>query len=75
MNKLCSVFDGRCALCLKLLTRDTERKMSCVPGKINVDARGEIVYTHIRYETAVLLLPFTLSDCGRTQISDLKPTA
>uniref|UniRef100_A0A3Q3WE70 SANT and BTB domain-containing protein n=1 Tax=Mola mola TaxID=94237 RepID=A0A3Q3WE70_MOLML len=38
----------RCALCLKLLTRDTERKMSCVPGKINVDARGEIVYTHIR---------------------------
>uniref|UniRef100_UPI0037E95BB1 SANT and BTB domain regulator of class switch recombination isoform X2 n=1 Tax=Semicossyphus pulcher TaxID=241346 RepID=UPI0037E95BB1 len=38
----------RCGLCLKLLTRDTERKISCAPGKINVDARGEIVYTHTR---------------------------
>ncbi|XP_041645797.1 uncharacterized protein KIAA1841 isoform X2 [Cheilinus undulatus] len=38
----------RCGLCLKLLTRDTERKISCVPGKINIDARGEIIYTHTR---------------------------
>uniref|UniRef100_A0A8C4DPR1 SANT and BTB domain regulator of CSR n=1 Tax=Dicentrarchus labrax TaxID=13489 RepID=A0A8C4DPR1_DICLA len=38
----------RCGLCLKLLIKDTERKISCVPGKINIDARGEIIYTHIR---------------------------
>ncbi|KAM8851548.1 SANT and BTB domain regulator of class switch recombination isoform 2-T2 [Synchiropus picturatus] len=38
----------RCSLCLKLLTRDTERKIACVPGKINIDERGEIVYTHSR---------------------------
>ncbi|XP_047458198.1 SANT and BTB domain regulator of class switch recombination isoform X2 [Mugil cephalus] len=41
----------RCALCLKLLTKDTERKISCVPGKINVDARGEIIYTHTRQKS------------------------
>ena len=39
----------RCSLCLKLLTKDTERKISCVPGKINIDSRGNIVYTHSRY--------------------------
>ncbi|CAG6018005.1 unnamed protein product [Menidia menidia] len=38
----------RCGLCLKLLTKDTERKVSCVPGKINIDVRGEIIYTHVR---------------------------
>ncbi|XP_027861716.1 uncharacterized protein KIAA1841 [Xiphophorus couchianus] len=38
----------RCGLCLKLLTKDTERKISCVPGKINVDVRGQIIYTHTR---------------------------
>ncbi|KAI5622822.1 hypothetical protein C0J50_17700, partial [Silurus asotus] len=38
----------RCGLCLKLLTKDTERKISCVPGKINIDHRGDIVYTHSR---------------------------
>uniref|UniRef100_A0A8C5GAS9 SANT and BTB domain-containing protein n=1 Tax=Gouania willdenowi TaxID=441366 RepID=A0A8C5GAS9_GOUWI len=41
----------RCALCLKLLTKDTERKIPCVPGKINVDARGEIIYTHTRLKS------------------------
>ncbi|XP_074532714.1 SANT and BTB domain regulator of class switch recombination isoform X2 [Halichoeres trimaculatus] len=41
----------RCGLCLKLLTRETERKISCVPGKINIDARGEIVYTHTRQKS------------------------
>lgn len=46
----CCVFVGRCALCLKLLTKDTEKKISCVPGKINVDSRGEIIYTHTRYD-------------------------
>lgn len=38
----------RCGLCLKLLTKVTERKISCVPGKINVDQRGDIIYTHVR---------------------------
>ncbi|TSU37056.1 hypothetical protein Baya_12880 [Bagarius yarrelli] len=38
----------RCGLCLKLLTKDTERKISCVPGKINIDDHGDIVYTHSR---------------------------
>lgn len=46
----CCAFVGRCALCLKLLTKDTEKKVSCVPGKINVDSRGEIIYTHTRYD-------------------------
>uniref|UniRef100_A0AAQ4NR89 SANT and BTB domain regulator of CSR n=1 Tax=Gasterosteus aculeatus aculeatus TaxID=481459 RepID=A0AAQ4NR89_GASAC len=41
----------RCGLCLKLLTKDTERKISCVPGKINVDARGEIVYSHTKQKS------------------------
>ncbi|XP_031674678.1 uncharacterized protein KIAA1841 isoform X2 [Oncorhynchus kisutch] len=38
----------RCALCLKLLTKDTERKISCIPGKININPRGDITYTHSR---------------------------
>ncbi len=46
------VFNPRCGLCLKLLTKNTERKISCVPGKINIDARGEIIYTHTRYYTS-----------------------
>ncbi|KAK7901283.1 hypothetical protein WMY93_018052 [Mugilogobius chulae] len=41
----------RCGLCLKLLTRETERKISCVPGKINVDQRGDIIYTHLRQKS------------------------
>ncbi|KAM9726795.1 SANT and BTB domain regulator of class switch recombination isoform 1-T1 [Menidia menidia] len=41
----------RCGLCLKLLTKDTERKVSCVPGKINIDVRGEIIYTHVRQKS------------------------
>ncbi|KAI3362938.1 hypothetical protein L3Q82_011612 [Scortum barcoo] len=41
----------RCGLCLKLLTKNTERKISCVPGKINIDARGEIIYTHTRQKS------------------------
>ncbi|XP_072293260.1 SANT and BTB domain regulator of class switch recombination [Eucyclogobius newberryi] len=41
----------RCGLCLKLLTRETERKISCVLGKINVDQRGDIIYTHIRQKS------------------------
>ncbi|XP_077437496.1 SANT and BTB domain regulator of class switch recombination isoform X2 [Vanacampus margaritifer] len=38
----------RCGLCLKMLTDPTQRKISCVAGKINIDSRGEIVYTHSR---------------------------
>ncbi|XP_051937020.1 SANT and BTB domain regulator of class switch recombination isoform X1 [Hippocampus zosterae] len=38
----------RCGLCLKMLTEGTQRKISCVPGNINIDSHGEIVYTHSR---------------------------
>uniref|UniRef100_A0A673ZYS6 SANT and BTB domain regulator of CSR n=1 Tax=Salmo trutta TaxID=8032 RepID=A0A673ZYS6_SALTR len=38
----------RCGLCLKLLTKDTERKISCIPGKININPRGDLTYTHSR---------------------------
>ncbi|XP_008428596.1 uncharacterized protein KIAA1841 isoform X2 [Poecilia reticulata] len=41
----------RCGLCLKLLTKDTERKISCVPGKINIDVQGQIIYTHTRQKS------------------------
>uniref|UniRef100_A0AAR2JQW5 SANT and BTB domain-containing protein n=1 Tax=Pygocentrus nattereri TaxID=42514 RepID=A0AAR2JQW5_PYGNA len=40
----------RCGLCLKLLTKDTERRISCVPGKININSQGNIVYTHSRHK-------------------------
>uniref|UniRef100_A0A8C2CSY3 Si:ch211-189k9.2 n=1 Tax=Cyprinus carpio TaxID=7962 RepID=A0A8C2CSY3_CYPCA len=44
----------RCGLCLKLLTKETERKIPCVPNKINIDVRGNIVFTHTRlYKTKV----------------------
>ncbi|XP_077352276.1 SANT and BTB domain regulator of class switch recombination isoform X2 [Festucalex cinctus] len=38
----------RCGLCLKMQTEHTQRKISCVACKINIDPRGEIVYTHSR---------------------------
>ncbi|KAM6128169.1 SANT and BTB domain regulator of class switch recombination [Pterocles gutturalis] len=41
----------RCCLCKKLLTKETERRIPCVPGKINVDQHGNIVYVHIRDKT------------------------
>nr|XP_027790243.1 uncharacterized protein KIAA1841 homolog isoform X2 [Marmota flaviventris] len=41
----------RCCLCKKLLTKETERRISCVPGKINVDRHGNIIYVHIRDKT------------------------
>ncbi|XP_054584213.1 SANT and BTB domain regulator of class switch recombination [Eptesicus fuscus] len=41
----------RCCLCKKLLTKETERRISCIPGKINVDRHGNIVYIHIRDKT------------------------
>lgn len=50
------VCTDRCGLCLKLLTKDTERKISCVPGKINVDWRGDIIYTHIRCEPSATVV-------------------
>lgn len=39
----------RCYLCKKLLTKETERRIPCIPGKINVDQHGNIIYIHIRY--------------------------
>ncbi|KAK0139313.1 hypothetical protein N1851_024050 [Merluccius polli] len=41
----------RCGLCHKLLTKDTERRISCVPGKIHIDAKGEIAYSHTRQKS------------------------
>nr|XP_056708726.1 SANT and BTB domain regulator of class switch recombination isoform X2 [Euleptes europaea] len=38
----------RCCLCKKLLIKETERRIPCVPGKINVDQHGNIIYVHIR---------------------------
>ncbi|KAG9470924.1 SANT and BTB domain regulator of class switch recombination isoform X1 [Eleutherodactylus coqui] len=38
----------RCCLCKKLLTKDVEQKIACLPGKINIDQYGNIVYFHIR---------------------------
>uniref|UniRef100_A0A3P8UKZ4 SANT and BTB domain regulator of CSR n=1 Tax=Cynoglossus semilaevis TaxID=244447 RepID=A0A3P8UKZ4_CYNSE len=38
----------RCGQCLKLLTRDTERNVPCVPGQMDIDARGQIVFSHSR---------------------------
>uniref|UniRef100_A0A672KCF6 SANT and BTB domain regulator of CSR n=1 Tax=Sinocyclocheilus grahami TaxID=75366 RepID=A0A672KCF6_SINGR len=40
----------RCGLCLKLLTKETERKIPCDPNKINIDARGNIVFNHTRHK-------------------------
>ncbi|KAK1793697.1 hypothetical protein P4O66_011464 [Electrophorus voltai] len=40
----------RCSLCQKLLTKDTERKIPCVPGKLNVDSHGNIIYAHSRHK-------------------------
>ncbi|RXM35077.1 hypothetical protein EOD39_4341 [Acipenser ruthenus] len=37
----------RCSVCNKLLTKETEKKVSCVPGKINIDMHGNIIYNHI----------------------------
>ncbi|XP_064350534.1 SANT and BTB domain regulator of class switch recombination isoform X3 [Camelus dromedarius] len=41
----------RCSLCKKLLTKETERRIPCIPGKINVDQHGNIIYIHIRDKT------------------------
>ncbi|XP_032040128.1 uncharacterized protein KIAA1841 homolog isoform X1 [Aythya fuligula] len=41
----------RCCLCKKLLTKETERRIPCVPGKINIDQHGNIVFVHIRDKT------------------------
>ncbi|XP_058134613.1 SANT and BTB domain regulator of class switch recombination isoform X4 [Dasypus novemcinctus] len=41
----------RCYLCKKLLTKETERRIPCIPGKINVDQHGNIIYIHIREKT------------------------
>lgn len=45
----------RCGLCLKLLTKETERKIPCVPNKINIDARGNIIFTHTRLNEALCI--------------------
>ncbi|CAH2253612.1 Hypothetical predicted protein [Pelobates cultripes] len=41
----------RCCLCKRLLTKEAEQKIACLPGKINIDQYGNIVYFHIRDKT------------------------
>ncbi|XP_068925164.1 SANT and BTB domain regulator of class switch recombination isoform X2 [Petaurus breviceps papuanus] len=41
----------RCCLCKKLLTKETETRIPCIPGKININQHGNIVYIHIRDKT------------------------
>ncbi|KAJ8360081.1 hypothetical protein SKAU_G00166060 [Synaphobranchus kaupii] len=41
----------RCGLCNKLLTKETERKISCISGKMNIDPHGNIIYTHTRHKS------------------------
>ncbi|XP_036402820.1 uncharacterized protein KIAA1841 homolog [Megalops cyprinoides] len=41
----------RCGLCNKLLTKEVERKIACVPGKINIDTHGGIIYNHTRHKS------------------------
>ncbi|XP_063774298.1 SANT and BTB domain regulator of class switch recombination isoform X2 [Pseudophryne corroboree] len=41
----------RCWLCKKLLTKEVEQKIACLPGKINIDQYGNIVFFHIRDKT------------------------
>ncbi|XP_036815849.1 uncharacterized protein KIAA1841-like isoform X2 [Oncorhynchus mykiss] len=63
----------RCGLCLKLLTKDTERKISCIPGKININPRGDITYTHSRqkrWEVHDLSLPLVCRQ-KRWEVHDL----
>ncbi|XP_042171206.1 uncharacterized protein KIAA1841 isoform X2 [Oncorhynchus tshawytscha] len=63
----------RCGLCLKLLTKDTERKISCIPGKININPRGDITYTHSRqkrWEVHDLSLPLVCRQ-ERWEVHDL----
>ncbi|KAM8946380.1 SANT and BTB domain regulator of class switch recombination [Pelodytes ibericus] len=38
----------RCCLCKRLLTKESEHKIACLPGKINIDQYGNIVYFHKR---------------------------
>lgn len=40
----------RCGLCLKLLTKETDKKIPCVPNKINIDSRGNIIFSHTRHK-------------------------
>ncbi|XP_043941189.1 uncharacterized protein KIAA1841-like [Protopterus annectens] len=41
----------RCCLCKRLLTKETDQKISCIPGKISIDTHGNVVYFHIRDKT------------------------
>ncbi|XP_030052043.1 SANT and BTB domain regulator of class switch recombination isoform X2 [Microcaecilia unicolor] len=39
---------SRCCLCKRIVTKEAEQKIPCIPGKINIDQHGNIVYFHIR---------------------------
>ncbi|XP_032881040.1 uncharacterized protein KIAA1841 homolog isoform X4 [Amblyraja radiata] len=36
----------RCSLCKKVLTKETEKMFPCLPVKIRIDLRGNIIYLH-----------------------------
>ncbi|XP_032881036.1 uncharacterized protein KIAA1841 homolog isoform X1 [Amblyraja radiata] len=38
----------RCSLCKKVLTKETEKMFPCLPVKIRIDLRGNIIYLHNR---------------------------
>ncbi|KAG8443966.1 hypothetical protein GDO86_009232 [Hymenochirus boettgeri] len=41
----------RCCLCKRLLTKEAEKKIACLPEKISIDQHGNIVYFHLRDKT------------------------
>ncbi|KAL4223524.1 hypothetical protein ACF0H5_016995 [Mactra antiquata] len=38
----------RCSICKKMLTRNLERKVKCMPSRMTVDKRGQLTFCHVR---------------------------
>lgn len=41
----------RCSVCKKMLTRNLERRVTCMPSRVTVDKRGQLTYCHVRDTT------------------------
>lgn len=41
----------RCSVCKKLLTKNLERKVKCMPSRMTVDKRGQLTFCHVRDTT------------------------
>ncbi|XP_060598955.1 SANT and BTB domain regulator of class switch recombination-like isoform X3 [Ruditapes philippinarum] len=41
----------RCSICKKMLTRNLERKVKCMPSRMTIDKRGQLTFCHIRDPT------------------------